>query len=184
MLRISGFAIGNGFGVGGLCDSVGAPKTISCVRSEVEGEDVCGGGGANGGVVDGKRSGPDGARRDAGCGGRRDSGAGGGRTKEVGRSEVGTLEGMTSVSNDASTRLLAWRFRREPEAERFADADDFAGFAGDLSASFALDFERVLRGERRDGPGRGAGAGRLPRAGIDAVESNSAFLELGSSCLD
>ena len=92
------------------------------------------------------------------CCGRRDSGGGGGRTKEVGRREVGTLEGMTSVSKDASTRLLVWRFRQKPEAKCVADVDDLACFDGDLWANFALDFERVLRGERRDGPGCGAGA--------------------------
>ena len=30
--------------------------------------------------------------------------------------------------------------------------------------------------ERRDGPGWGAGAGRLPRGGTDVVESSSALL--------
>jgi hypothetical protein len=186
MLRAIGFASGNGFGsIGGVCDSVGASGMISSrprVPSAVEEEEVCGGGGGggNGGVVDGKRSGADGGRRVAGCGGKRDSGEGGGRTKEVGRSEVGTVEGMTSVSKDASTRLLVRRLGREPEAKRFADADDLVDFEGDLCASFALVFERVLRGERRDGPGCGAGAG----AGAGAVGSNSAFFELGPSCLD
>jgi hypothetical protein len=80
---------------------------------------------------------------------------------------------MVSVSNDASTQLLVWRVILEPEAER--DANDLAGFDGDVSANFALDFEQVLRGERRDGPGCGASAGRLRRADTDVVENNSAF---------
>ena len=67
-------------------------------------------------------------------------------------SEVGTLEGITSVSNDAFTQLLVWRVILEPEAKRVADANDLAGFDGDVSANFALDFEQVLRGERQDGP--------------------------------
>jgi hypothetical protein len=175
MFRTSGFASGNGLGVGGVCDSVAASGTITSSRPD--------GGGGNGGVVDGKRSGADGPRSEVGCGGRRDSGEGGGRTKEVGRSEVGTVDGMTSVSKDASTRLLARRLGREPEAKRFADADDdLVVFEGDLWASFALDFERVLRGERRDGPGWGSGAGTGASAG--AVESNSAFLKLVPFCLD
>jgi hypothetical protein len=75
MLRPSGFAIQNGIAVGALCDLVGARETISCVPSEVEEEDVCGDSSGNGGVVDGMKSGGDGAR--AACGGRRDSDAGG-----------------------------------------------------------------------------------------------------------
>ena len=67
-------------------------------------------------------------------------------------SEVGTLEGITSVSNDAPTQLLVWRVILEPEAKRVADANDLAGFDGDVSANLALNFEQVLRGERQDGP--------------------------------
>jgi hypothetical protein len=61
---------------------------------------------------------------------------------------------MTSVSKDASTRLLDRRLGREPG--RFADAEAleaFGAFRGDLCTSFGLDLERVFRGEdRRDGP--------------------------------
>ena len=91
-------------------------------------------GGGNGGVVDGKRSGNDGASSEGGCGGRRDSGEGGGSTKEVGRSEAGTVDGFTSISNDASTCLLAIRFGRELDARRFADteAEDRIVLKGDL----------------------------------------------------
>ena len=92
---------------------------------------------------------------DDGCsgGGRRDYGEGHGRTKDVSSSDVGTIEGMTSVSKDTSTRLLD---RRAPE--RFADAEEaLAAFSGDdLCTSFALDLDRVIRGEeRQDGPGCG-----------------------------
>ena len=129
------------------------------------GVECCTGGG-NGGVVVGKRScGTDGGsptRKVVGCGedgrggGRRDSGEGGGRTKDVGSSDVGTVEGMTSVSKDASTRLVDRRLGREPE--RFAEAEEaleiLAAFRGDLCTTFGLDLERVFRGEeRRDGPG-------------------------------
>jgi hypothetical protein len=189
MLRTSGFASGNGLGgggVGGLCCcgslvvGTGRKTSSSKVRVSSTVEDD----GGSGGVVDRKRrGGADGITREAGCGGRRDSGEGGGRTKEVGRSEAGTVEGITSVSKDASTRLLVKRLGREPEASRFADADvdDLLNFDGDFWASFAL---RVLRGERRDGPGCGAGgcavAGAgFARAGAGAVESDSTLLRLG-----
>ncbi|KAH9954687.1 hypothetical protein BGW80DRAFT_1258640, partial [Lactifluus volemus] len=56
------------------------------------------------------------------------------------RSEVGTVEGITSVSKDASTHLPVKRLGREPEASRFADAD--ADNILDFWASFTL---RVLR---------------------------------------
>lgn len=84
-------------------------------------------------------------------------------TKEVGRSDAGTVEGITSVSKDASRtrfpvvvrRLGRASERREPEAEeRFADAAEArAAFRGDLNTVFPLDLERVFRGEMRDGPG-------------------------------
>jgi len=146
--------------------------------------DKCGGHGVdcctdgeNGGVVDRKRSGgtEDGneVRKEAGCvdggsgcgaRGRRDSGEGGGSTKDVGRSDAGTVGGMTSVSKDASTCLfVVKRLGREPE-RFFVDAGDalevLAAFRGDLYTSFvftfALDLERVFRGETRDGLGSAA----------------------------
>lgn len=132
-------------------------------------------GGGNGGVVDGKRSGTDGASSEGGWGGRRHSGEGGGSTKEVGRSEAGTVEGFTSVSKDASTRLLNIRLGREPEVSRFADTDDLIVLKGDLWFSFPLDLERVLRGERRDGPGTGAGA-PFASEGTDAADSSASFV--------
>lgn len=109
------------------------PSGVPGVRdSSVEEGTMTGGG--NGGVVDGKRSGNDGASSEGGCGGRRDSGEGGGSTKEVGRSEAGTVDGFTSISNDASTCLLAIRFGRELDARRFADteAEDRIVLKGDL----------------------------------------------------
>jgi len=151
------------------------------------GVDCCAGGG-NGGVVVGKRSGDtdDGspARKETGCGGRgrQDSGEGGGRTKDVGNSDAGTVDGITSVSKDASTRLLVRRLGREPG--RFADAgaalDALAAFRGDLCTSFTLDLERVFRGEWRDGPACAAvgGAGFSDRV----EESISRFFELCCSC--
>jgi hypothetical protein len=99
-----------------------------------------------------------------GAHGRRDSGEGGGRTKDVGSSDVGTVEGMTSVSKDASTRLfVVRRLGRGPE-RFFVDAGEarevLAAFRGDLCTSFvfifALDLGRVFRGERRDGPASAA----------------------------
>jgi hypothetical protein len=155
------------------------------VSVEVAAVDICGGhgvdcctGGENGGVVDGKRSGgtDDGkeVRKEVGCvdggggwgtRGRRDSGEGGGRTKDVGRSDAGTVEGMTSVSKDASTRLFVVKRLGREEPERFfVDAgealDVLAAFRGDLCTGFAftftLDLERVFRGETRDGPGSAA----------------------------
>ena len=168
-------------GIGGTHGTV-----IFRVSVEAAAADICGGhgvdcctGGENGGVVDEKRSGgtDDGneVRNGVGCvddgcgagtGGRRDSGEGGGRTKDVGRSDVGTVEGMTSVSKDASTRLfIVKRLGRGPE--RFlVDAgealDVLAAFRGDLCTgfvfTFALVLERVFRGEVRDGPGSAAAA--------------------------
>ena len=156
------------------------------------GIDCCAGGG-NGAVVDGKRSGgTDGGnplRKKAGCGddddvgcgarGRRDSGEGGGSTKDVGSNDAGTVEGMTSVSNDASTRLLVRRLGREPE--RFADAGEaleaLATFRGDLCTNFGLDLVRVFRGERRDGPGCAAAAGGA-RFSCRAEGSSSRVFEL------
>jgi hypothetical protein len=218
ILRAKGFARGNGdFGVdevGGNGDGNGCVTTLGMLCSgatttlsvEEEEEEACGGGcargGGNGGVVDGAR------RSVAGCGGGRDSGDGGGSTNEVGRSDVGTVEGITSVSKDASrtTRLLVPVFvvvvvvvirrlereweseRREPEAARFADAMALAAFKGDLSTAFPLDdFERVFRGERRDGPGcccatagAGAGAGTAGTrfSGFLQTESKSRFFGL------
>ena len=62
---------------------------------------------------------------------------------------------MTSVSKDASTRLVDRRLGREPE--RFVEEEALeilAAFRGDLCTTFGLDLERVFRGEeRRDGPG-------------------------------
>jgi hypothetical protein len=101
---------------------------------------------------------------DCGAGGRRDSGEGGGRTKDVGRSDVGTVEGMTSVSKDASTRLfVVKRLGRGPE-RFFVEAGEaleaLAAFRGDLCTGFVFTFtlalERVFRGETRDGPGSAA----------------------------
>ena len=172
-------------GIGGTQGTV-----IFCVSVEVATADICGGhgvdcctGGENGGVVDvdGKRSGgtDDGneVRNEVGCvdgsggwgaRGRRDSGEGGGRTKDVGRSDTGTVEGMTSVSKDASMRLffvvvVVKRLGRVPE-RFFVDAgealDVLAAFKGDLCTSFVFTFtlalERVFRGETRDGPGSAA----------------------------
>jgi hypothetical protein len=149
------------------------------VSVEVAAVDICDGhgvdcctGGENGGVVDGKRSGgTDGGndvRNEVGCvdgaGGRRDSGEGGGRTKDVGRSDAGTVEGMTSVSKDASTCLfVVKRLGRGPE-RFFVDAGEalevLAAFRGDLCTAFVftftLDLERVFRGEAWDGPGSAA----------------------------
>ena len=157
------------------------------------GVDCCTGGG-NGGVVDGKRSGGTnggspvrtevggGDDEDEGCGarGRRDSGEGGGRTKDVGSNDAGTVEGMTSVSKDASTRLLDMRLGR-----RFADAEEslgaFAAFRGDLDlcTTFVLDLERVFRGERRDGPGCAVVGGARFSGRVE--ESISRFFEVGCS---
>lgn len=159
------------------------------ISAEVAAADICGGhgvdcctGGENGGVVDGKRSGGtdcgNEVRNEVGCvdggagcgaGGRRDSGEGGGRTKDVGRSDAGTVEGMTSVSKDASTRLfVVKRLGREP-VRFFVDGGEaleaLAAFSGDLCTVFVFTFtlalERVFRGEARDGPGSAAGRGRL-----------------------
>lgn len=183
MPRDGGLASRNGFDVGkaggsvSLSSSSGAVSSGACDSSVEEGT-VTGGG--NGGVVDGKRSGADGASSEGGCGGRQDSGEGGGRTKEVGRSEAGTVEGFTSVSKDASTRLLAIRFGREPVASRFVDTDDLIDLKGDLLVSFPLDLERVFRGERRDGPGAGAEA-RLASKGADAAGGSSTFVLCSSS---
>ena len=155
------------------------------------GVDCCAGGG-NGGVVDGKRSGGTnggnpvrtevgGDDDDEGCGarGRRDSGEGGGRTKDVGSSDAGTVEGMTSVSKDASTRLLDMRLGR-----RFADAEEslgaFAAFKGDLCTTFGLDLERVFRGERRDGPGCAVVGGSRFSGRVEG--SISRFFEVCCSC--
>jgi hypothetical protein len=161
---------------------------IFCVSVEVAAVDICGGhgvdcctGGGNGGVVDGKRNGgtDDGneVRNEVGCDdddgggcgarGRRDSGEGGGRTKDVGRSDVGTVEGMTSVSKDASTRLFVVKRLGRAAPERFfVDAGEalevLAAFRGDLCTAFVFTFtlalERVFRGETRDGPGSAGAA--------------------------
>jgi hypothetical protein len=156
----------------------------------------CSAGGGNGGVVDGKRSGGtnDGSPvrteagsddDDDGCGarGRRDSGEGGGRTKDVGNSDAGTVEGITSVSKEDSTRLLDRRLGRV--LERFADAEEgldaLAAFRGDLCTTFALDLERVFRGERRDGPGCAVVGGARFSGRVE--ESISRFFEVCcSSC--
>jgi hypothetical protein len=167
--------------------------------------DICGGHGVdcctgeNGGVVDGKRSGgtDDGnevrnevgcVENDAGCGtgGRRDSGEGGGRTKDVGRSDVGTVEGMTSVSKDASTRLFVVKRPGRGPGRFFVNAGEalevFAAFRGDLCTgfvfTFTLDLERVFRGETRDGPGSAAAATGRARLSGWAVRSNSRFFEI------
>jgi hypothetical protein len=167
-------------GIGGTQGTV-----IFRVSAEVAAVDICAGhgvdcctGGENGGVVDGKRSGGtddgnevrnevgcvDDGSGDCGAGGRRDSGEGGGRTKDVGRSDVGTVEGMTSVSKDASTRLfVVKRLGRGPE-RFFVEAGEaleaLAAFRGDLCTGFVFTFtlalERVFRGETRDGPGSAA----------------------------
>ena len=79
---------------------------------------------------------------------------------------MGTVEGMTSVSNDASTRLfVVKRLGRGPE-RFFVDAGEaleaLAAFRGDLCTGFVFTFtlalERVFRGETRDGPGCAAAA--------------------------
>ena len=158
---------------------IGGTQGTVIFRVPVE-VDICGGGvdcctgGGNGGVVDGRRSdGTDDGNEvwnEVGCvddgigcgaGGRRDSGEGGGRTKDVGRSDVGTVEGMTSVSKDASMRLfVVKRLGRVPECF-FVDAGEalevLAAFREDLCTgfvfTFTLDLERVFRGESQDGPG-------------------------------
>jgi hypothetical protein len=164
-------------GIGGTQGTV-----IFRVSVEVAAVDICGGHGVdccivgeNGGVVDGKRSGGTGdgneVRNEAGCvdgagcgaGGRRDSGEGGGRTKDVGRSDAGTVEGMNSVSKDASTRLVVVKRLGRGPGRFFVDAGEaleaLAAFKGDLCIGFGfgfgftLDLERVFRGDTRDGPG-------------------------------
>ena len=195
MLRAKGFASGNAsddVGNGcGWCNSesfvpaavgIGGTQGTLIFRGSVDlaAVDTCGGhgvdcctGGGNGGVVDGKRNG--GTVDGGGCGafGRRDSGEGGGRTKDVGRSDAGTVEGMTSVSKDASTRLfVVKRLGREPR-RFFVDAGEAlearTAFKGDLCTgfvfTFTLDLERVFRGETRDGPGSAAAVGRARLSG-------------------
>lgn len=178
-LRDRDLASGNGFDVGKAGRSVilsSSPRTVtSGARDSPVEEGTVNGGGNGGVVVDGKRSGTDGTSSEGGWGGRRDSGEGGGSTKEVGRSEAGTMEGFTSVSKEASTRLLVIRLGREPEASRFADTDDLIVLKGDLWFSFPLDLERVLRGERRDGPGTGAGA-PFASKGTGAADSSAFFV--------
>jgi len=183
-LRAWGFAAGNGFDVGGCGTDDNGCATLGTISSDatarvsplsggavVKEEEEAGGGGCakgeNGGVVDEGMSwsGTDGVKRVPRCGGGRASGEGGGRTKEDGRSDtVGTVEGFTSVSKDASTRLPVRpdvrRLGRELDAVRFADVEALlVAFKGNLNAGFALDLERVFRGERRGGPGCGAAAG-------------------------
>ena len=198
MLRIWGFAAGNGFDVGGCgidgCATLGMISSDATARvSPLSGgavmgvEEEAGGGGCaegeNRGVVDEGMSwsGTGGVKRVSRCGGGRDSGEGGGRTKEVGRSDAaGTVEGFTSVSKDASTRLPVrpdvGRLGREPDAVRFADAEALlVAFRGDLKTGLTLDLERVFRGERRDGPGCGAAAGGA------AVRCTSGFVETNKS---
>jgi len=195
ILRAKDFALGNDFGVdevggsggGNGCAMLGTISGAATTPTRVlplwveEEDDACGGGGGggNGGVVDGPR------RNVAGCGGGRDSGEGGGMTKEVGRSDAGTVEGMTSVSKDASrTRfpVVVRRpgresERREPDAERFADAEARAAFRGDLNTGFPLDLERVFRGEGREGPDCATAGARF--SGL--LESKSRFLGLCST---
>ena len=191
-MRIWGFAAGNGFDVGGCGTDDNGGATLGTISSDATArvsplsggavvglEEEAGGGGCakgeNGGVVDEGTSwsGTDGVKRVPMCGGGRDSGEGGGRTKEVGRSDTaGTVEGFTSVSKDASTRLPVRRLGRELDAVRFADVEALlVAFRGDLNAGFALDLERVFRGERRDGPGCDAAAGGT------AVRCTSGFVE-------
>ena len=188
MLRAWGFAAGNGFDVGGCGTSSDEPARVPPLSggAVVRTEEGPGGGGCargeNGGVVDEGTgwSETDGVKSVSRCGGGWDSGEGGGRTKEVGRSDaVGTVEGFTSVSKDASTRLPVRRLGREPDAVRFADAEALlVAFKGDLNTGFALDLERVFRGEVRDGPGCGAAAGGA------AVHCISGFVETNKSrCL-
>lgn len=201
ILRGKGLGLGNDFGVdemgggggGNGCAMLGtisgattAPTRVLPLSVEEEDDAcgggsgcACGGGGGNGGVVDGPR------RNVAGWGGGRDSGEGGGMTKEVGRSDAGTVEGITSVSKDASrTRFPAVvrrpgreSERREPEPDRFADAEARATFKGDLNTAFPLDLERVFRGEVRDGPGCATAGARF--SGL--LESKSRFLGLCST---
>ena len=181
MLRDRGLGRGNGLDVGKAGGSVGPSSSSGTVSLGARDSSVEGTGGGNGGVVDGRRSGTDGTRSEGGCGGRRASGEGGGSTKEVGRSEAGTVEGFISCS----TRLLARRFGREPAASRFAGTD--VVLKGDLWVIFPLDLERVLRGERRDGPGTGGGTCAEARSagwGADAAGSSSAIFVLCSSSLD
>jgi hypothetical protein len=84
------------------------------------------------------------------------------------RNEVGTVEGITSVSKDASTHLPVKRLGREPEASRFADAD--ADNILDFWASFTL---RVLRGER--GAGTSTGFAREGAAAVELSCTRHAF---------
>jgi len=203
MLRVCwGLAAGNGFDIGGCGTDSNGCATLETISSDatarisplsgravVGTEEEAGGGGCakgeNGGVVDEglSWSGMDDVKSVSRCGGGRDSGEGGGRTKEVGRSDAaGTVEGFTSVSKDASTRLPVGpdvgRLGRELDAVRFADAEGLlVAFRGDLNIGFALDFERVFRGEtrRRDGPGCGAASGGA------AVRCISGFVETNKS---
>jgi hypothetical protein len=198
MLRAKGFASGNGFDVSGVGGGIGrsvpaATGAIGGTLGTVMVVEDCWAGGGNGGVVVGNRSGgtDDGipVRKEAGCGGRgrQDSGEGGGRTKDVGNSDAGTVEAMTSVSKDASTRLPVRRLGREPE-RFFADAGEaleaLAAFSGDLCpTSFPLDLERVFRGERRDGPACAVAPGGTRFSGGRVEGSISRFFELYcSSC--
>jgi len=114
---------------------------------------------------------------------------------------VGTVDGMTSVSKDASTRLFVVKRLGWAAPERFfVDAGEaleaLVAFRGDLCTAivftFTLALERVFRGETRDGPGSAGAAvvnvvgGRARRSGW-AVKSNSRFFEVccsrgSSSC--
>lgn len=207
MLRGWGFAAGNGFDVGGCGTDGNGCATLETIPSDATArisplsgravvgiEDEAGGGGCvrgeNGGVVDEwmSWSGTDGVKRESRCGGGRDSGEGGGRTKEVGRSDAaGTVDGFTSVSKDASTRLPirpeVWRLGREPDAVRFADVEALlVAFRGDLNTGFALALERVFRGERRDGPGCGAASGGAAVRCISGFVGNNKSRFLGGIC--
>ena len=78
-----------------------------------------------------------------GCGAceRRNSGERGGRTKDVGRSDVATVEGMTSVSKDASMRLFV--IKRLGWGLQGPRRDLRTGFI----FTFTFDLERVFWGE-------------------------------------
>ena len=164
MLRASGFAIGNGFNVGMLCNSVGgAPETITCVPSTVEEEDVCGSDGGNSDVVEQKKSGIDGTRRGTRCSRRRDPGEGRGRTKGVGRSE-----GMGLAWRDRMDQavVLARDVCLERELMRWRAIPPFLNCVYTASTGRAYNNEhgrRARRGEKRTYAAVGC---CLPRLGV------------------
>ena len=91
---------------------------------------------------------------------------------------------MTSVSKDASTRLVDRRLGREPE--RFVEEEALeilAAFKGDLCTTFGLDLERVFRGEeRRDGPGCAVVGGARFSGRVEGSMSRFVFKLCCSGC--